>query len=55
MGYTWEIEVWERIDKGSYYTYGYKQFWYGDSFLSAVWNFLKAKRAGYGCITLHWR
>lgn len=58
MGNTWEIQVWKRLDdRGGAYVgdYGYEEFWRGQSALSALWNFIKAKREGYGCVTLHWR
>ena len=54
MGNTWEIQVWKSIEwQGG--AYGYEEFWRGESWIAALWNFLKAKRKGYGCITLHWR
>ena len=58
MGNTFEVQVWGRahvlgeFDLGEY---RYTQFWAGQNFLSAIWNMIKAKRAGYGCVTLHWR
>jgi hypothetical protein len=52
MGNTWEIEVWNQQPEGHW---GYSDFWCGESCFAAVWNFIRAKRAGYGCVTLHWR
>lgn len=52
MGNTWEIEVWTQLEE---WGYGYSHFWSGESWIAAVWNLVKAKRKGYGCITLHWR
>lgn len=34
---------------------GYEQFWSGESAIKALWHFWRAKRQGYGCVTLHWR
>ena len=51
MGHKWEIQVWKCL--GS--EYGYEYYWAGQSAWLAVWNMLKAKFAGYGCVTLHWR
>ena len=54
MGNTWEIQVWKPIEwRGG--EYGYEEFWRGQSWMAAAWNFLKAKREGHGCVTLHWR
>ena len=54
MGNTWEIQVWKPIEwRGG--EYGYEEFWSGQSCIDAFWNLIKAKRAGHGCVTLHWR
>jgi hypothetical protein len=54
MGNTWEIQVWKQIEwRGG--EWGYEEFWRGQNWVSAAWNFFKAKREGYGCVTLHWR
>jgi hypothetical protein len=51
MGNTWTIEVWaEFMGK-----YRYLEFWRGQSWIGAIWHLIKAKRKGYGCVTLHWR
>lgn len=55
MGNTWEIKVWTRLEEWRGGGYGYVEFWRGQSWMAAVWNFIKAKRAGYGCVALHWR
>ena len=51
MGWVWEVKVWREIDN----IYGYHSYWRGDSFVMAVFNMLKAKRKGWGCIALEWR
>jgi hypothetical protein len=53
MGNTFEVQVWARDQNLG--ENRYTQFWAGQNFLSAIWNMAKAKRAGYGCVTLHWR
>lgn len=53
MGFTWEIEVLMSKDDGQSYWYG--GYWVGESMFSALWNMWQAKRAGFECITLHWR
>lgn len=54
MGSTWEVRVWKPLDWNGG-EYGYEQVWQGESALSALWQMVKAKRAGYGCVTLGWR
>lgn len=53
MGNAWEIQVWKYRDWAE--DYGYEEFWRGESCVVALWNLFKAKRAGHGCVTLHWR
>ena len=59
MGSTFEIEVWKKTESGWHDgrgdQYGYEQFWRGESWIAAAWNYIKAKRQGHGCVTLHWR
>ena len=54
MGNKFEIQVWKQIE-GRDNEYAYEEFWRGESYLLAGWNFIKAKRAGHGCVTIHWR
>ena len=53
MGNTLEIQVWKFVDWRD--AYAYEEYWRGESWIAALWNFLKAKREGHGCVTLHWR
>jgi hypothetical protein len=53
MGNTFEISVWKMIDWKN--EYGYEEFWRGENCIMALYQFIKAKREGYGCVTLHWR
>lgn len=54
MGSKFTVEVWRRIEWQDD-RYGYTEFWRGASFFLAILNLIKAKREGYGCVTLHWR
>jgi hypothetical protein len=54
MGNTWEVHVWKRIAWRNN-QYGYEEYWRGESCLAAIWNFIKAKREGHGCVVLYWR
>lgn len=54
MGNTWTVEVWKQVEWMDW-KYGYEDFWRGENMLAALFNFWKAKREGYGCVTLHWR
>ena len=54
MGNTWEIKVWKQIEWKNM-EWDYEPFWQGESWLSAMWYLIKAKRQGHGCVTLHWR
>ncbi len=54
MGNTWAIEVWKRVEWCNN-EYGYECLWSGESWIGALVNLVKAKRKGYGCVTLHWR
>lgn len=54
MGNTCAVEVW----KESQYRageYSYEEFWRGQSAIAAIYNFIRAKQAGYGCVALKWR
>ena len=53
MGNTFEIEVWAFDDDLDQYRY--QQFWAGQNIFVGIWNMIKAKREGYGCVTFHWR
>ena len=54
MGSKYTVEVWKQIEwKGD--EYGYEEFWHGQSWIAAMVNFIKAKREGHGCVTMHWR
>lgn len=55
MGTTFEIEVWVPIEWLNELKYGYAPYWSGESFIVAIWKFIKAKREGHGCVTMHWR
>lgn len=53
MGNTWTIEIWQKNeDIGCYEDV---EFWRGESFFAAMWNMLKAKKTGVGCVKLYWR
>jgi len=54
MGWTYEIEAWEPYPYPDE-RYHYVTKWTGESFLAAIWNLIKVKRQGFGCVTLHWR
>lgn len=51
MGNRFEIEVWHCNDGDCQYY----PFWKGESLIAALWQYRKAKKQGYGCVTLHWR
>lgn len=53
MGNTYTVEVWKKREWGD--TYGNEMIWQGESFLRAIIELIKAKRLGYGCVTLDWR
>ena len=57
MGNTWIIEIWTIV--GNFANgedeLGDKEYWRGESCILAIWNFIKAKREGHGCVTLYWR
>lgn len=61
MGNTFEIQAWEQVVKDAFWDdafpleYHYVTKWTGESFLAAVWNLIKVKRQGFGCVTLSWR
>ena len=51
MGYTFEVNAWDRNDDGYYWL----QIYAGNSIMKAVYNLWWAKRQGWGCIKLEWR
>lgn len=54
MGNTFEVQVWgqhEGYDSG----YSYRQHWSGESLVRAVWEWHKARKLGFGCVSLKWR
>lgn len=52
MGWKYEVEAWEKCSDGEY---RYVTKWGGSYLLLALWNLIKVKRQGYGCVTLSWR
>jgi hypothetical protein len=53
MGNTFEIHVWAARPRE--HGYEYFEYWRGESLLQMMIQMVKAKRAGHGCVTLHWR
>jgi hypothetical protein len=53
MGTTWEVAVWEKLEWSA--DFGYREFYSGNCWIFALWNFVRAKRAGYKFVSLHWR
>ncbi|MFR9767081.1 hypothetical protein [Nocardia sp. SC052] len=51
MGCKWEVLVWTNIGEG-YRHYTRHQ---GQSLCRAIWEMLRARREGIGCIALKWR
>ena len=51
MGYTFEVNAWDRNDDGYYWL----QIYAGNSIMKAVYNLWWAKRNGWKCIKLEWR
>ena len=52
MGNTWEVLAWSKHNDDEYsdpLVYG------GESLLKAFAAFFRAKRKGYGCVTIKWR
>ncbi|MGR1218540.1 hypothetical protein ACUYGA_16865 [Metapseudomonas otitidis] len=54
MGNTFTVEAWAEWD-GAGNGYSYATVWRGESFLSAIFHLVLAKRSGYGCVTLYYR
>jgi hypothetical protein len=55
MGYRWTVTIWVFRDFPLESGYREEQYYGSQSWLKAAWNFIKAKREGYGCVKLEWR
>lgn len=57
MSYTWEVLAWQVIgDNGrDDPDLGYVTVYHGESMVAAIRAARRAKRAGAGCVTIHWR
>lgn len=53
MGNTFEVTYWGKSDFSN--GYSDRQLWQGESFIAAIFNLIKAKRAGHACVSLKWR
>lgn len=54
MGNTWEVYAWRKMDESHKTQYDFVLVYAGESWLSAVWNFMLAKRSA-GCVKIEWR
>lgn len=54
MGNTFTVMAWGQHD-GPNEGYRDMEYWRGESFIQALIQLRKAKREGYGCVTLYWR
>lgn len=52
MGNTWEVYAWREIN--GLVKYDYVMVYCGESWLSAIWAAIKAKRT-CGCVKIEWR
>ena len=53
MGYKYEIYAYYWSD--DFEEYRDNEFWRGESFIAAMYQLLKAKSKGYGCVTFYLR
>jgi len=54
MGNTWEVYAWQQMDESHKYKYDYVMVYRGESWFSAIYAAIKAKRT-CGCIKVEWR
>jgi hypothetical protein len=52
MGNTWEVYAWKEVNTNV--KYDYVAVYCGESWLSAIWEAVKAKRS-CGCVKVEWR
>lgn len=57
MGNTYTVDAWgqHRVFGPDDLEYSNMMQWQGESFWRALWELRKAKKRGFGCVSLSWR